>query len=349
MAGLLSALRFLRASTLGPGWEGPRRETTLALAGGPPLETDVYEGRGGGRGALLFVHGMSRRAHRDPRQIAACRALAAAGYRVIAPRVPSLAALQLCERLSDDLAEATLAAVERPDLGAGAPLGLFSVSFSAAACLVAAARPELRGRVAAVCAIGTFSDGLGWARWLMSSSGEDDYGRLVLLRNFAPLALDAGPGVLAGLDAAIADHHAEPGALAWPEALARLSGEERALLLRLREDRALGLEVLERADALGRLDVLRRINPVDAAPRLSVPVTLLHGASDPVIPAQESRDLHALLRAGGAPSRLVVTRLLTHGDTARGPRALLESFALIRAFAHYFGAIDAAARRAPSR
>ncbi len=76
-------------------------------------------------------------------------------------------------------------------------------------------------------------------------------------------------------------------------------------------------------------------------------MTLVHGACDPVIPAEQSRALAARLAETPAPpdgrprprARLLVTPLIGHGDTRLPLRALLrEGPALLSTFVGFFRA-----------
>ena len=143
MRALLSSLRFILGTLSGrdPGW--PIEQTTLTLSDGLTLATDVYRPRGRPLGDILFLHGMTPRGRRDPRQVRAAGVLARDGYRVICPEIPDLSEMRVTSRSLEHVAGAIGAAFAREDLAAGRPLGLFSVSYSAALCLIAAARPEL--------------------------------------------------------------------------------------------------------------------------------------------------------------------------------------------------------------
>ena len=341
MGGGWATLRFLKGSTLGGVREARLSETTL-VQGGSKLPADVYEPAGRVRGTVLFVHGMTVLGHRDPRQVRACHVLAGAGLRVVAPRVPGLAALHVRLEDLEHVADAVLAVSARPELGGGRPVGVFSVSYSAGLCLIAAAREAVQPHVAALLALGTYSDGVGWARWLVEAEEADEYGRLLMLRQFLPEVLGPRPGVDEALLALLTDLVMHDGEPRFQAVMARIEDEERRLVERLRGDRAWCSELSAVLRAKGTYERFRPLCPADVAPRLRVPVALVHGATDRVVPPQESRDLHALLDAGGAPTRLVVTGLLTHGDVALGPHVIGEAIDVFRTFAHFFGAVERA-------
>lgn len=340
MKGALTAIRFVKGSTIGPVWQAPRWETTLEGAVGP-MDADVYEPPGSPRGAIVFVHGMTFRGHRDPRQMRACSVLAGSGYRVVAPLIQDLATVRVSLDGLEQVSAALGTVAARPDLCGGSPPGVFSVSYSAALCLIAAARPELEGRVAALCALGTYSDGPGWVRWIIEDEHSDPYARLIVLRNFLPGVMRAPDAVLRALDATISDLNAGDEPRRLPAVWESLSEDERALTRSLREDPATWRRVGQQILDAGLTEVFGAISPAAAAPRLSMPVALIHGATDQVIPPEESRDLHGLLAARGAPSRLTVTRLLTHGDAELSLHVLREASSLLGTFAHFFGAIPA--------
>ena len=48
-------------------------------------------------------------------------------------------------------------------------------------------------------------------------------------------------------------------------------------------------------------DLLRSISPVNYAAQASIPVLLLHGEDDSVVPFRQSRDMHRALQRAGVP------------------------------------------------
>lgn len=340
MRAWLAAIRFVKGSTLGPVWESPRRDDHLVLPDGERLHTFVFEPRGAHRGTILFLHGMTVLGNRDPRQIRACQLLAGLGYRVVSPLIPDLEGLRVASRCVASVAEAIAETARRADLGGQAPVGVFSVSYSAGIALIAAARPEASPYVASVCAIGAYASGVGWTRFLFEDPGADEYARLIAWWNLLPAVIGPEPALFAAVHAAAADLVDVSGPPLLPSALEALDPRERALFEQLRADPDFRAEMGARILAGVAQGVFADVCPEDAAPRLRVPISLLHGAGDNVIPPGESATLHKVLQARGAPSRLIVTDLLTHGDVQLTPRAILESFEVVRTFAHFFGAIS---------
>ncbi|HQI21205.1 MAG TPA: alpha/beta hydrolase, partial [Leptospiraceae bacterium] len=67
-----------------------------------------------------------------------------------------------------------------------------------------------------------------------------------------------------------------------------------------------------------------------------VPVCLIHGCDDNVVPASESRQLHEKFQLLGATSRLILTPLISHGDSRRHLSDLPAAWQLAAGFAFFF-------------
>lgn len=329
--GLLSSLRFLRASLASEGVPSPRR-TTLRLDT-EELEADVYEpGRPGP--TVLFVHGLSPRGERDPRLMHAASALAAAGCRVVAPRFPEVVALRLSPATPRRIVAVTRALAER------GPVGLFSVSFTGSLCLRAAAAPEVADRVSGVLVLGGAARPAAVLEHAVAEPGADPYVWRLGFSSWLPQVVPGSEPVAAALREAVLDDSWDRVPGNSPAACAALSPEHTALLRSLddpSERRRLAHLALS-GDALGDL------SPLPSLGALRCPVALLHGATDAVVPANESRFLHARMQELGLRSRLLITGLLTHGDTALGPRQVLDVPALAGLFAWWFRALRRRAR-----
>ncbi len=92
-----------------------------------------------------------------------------------------------------------------------------------------------------------------------------------------------------------------------------------AWLRRLRVPGGFARPMLWRAGRLAGVS-LHRPRPIDLAPQLAVPVSLLHGARDPIAPLADARRLHDALAHG--PDRVLdVVADAAHGDvvTVAGP------------------------------
>jgi pimeloyl-ACP methyl ester carboxylesterase len=327
MRASFAAARFLVANARAPRWDGRRdvRTATHVQAGAERLRAWLYLPERP-RSTVLALHGLTLRGIDDPRMDTVCRALAAAGCRVLAPELPDTARLRIGTADVDRIA-ALLAA-------ASGPVGVFAASFSAALALRAVARGETL--VTAVCAVGTCGNVGATVRHLLDAAGVDPYGRVLLFRNFGPAALRWSAPVCAALDAWLADDSLKRSDRAFPTARAALRHAEGALVDDLVSGgwhaRALAPLVMAHA-----APVLRALDLCPVAARIHAQVTLLHGIEDTVIPFTESVAL-----AGRLPNaHLCVTPLLTHGDTRLTPRALPQLARLHTALAAWFRALEA--------
>lgn len=296
---------------------GERRVRLDTRAG--PVDAALHPARGPRRGVLVGVHGLSPRGGADPRWVQLGRGFAALGFDVVHPHFPCVAGLRI-EPAQLDRVEAAIAAVADDPRWAGpAPVGLTAVSFSAGLALAAAARPGLRGRVGPALLIGPYADLEGALRFIVRQPSPDPYALHLLLANFAEAALGPLPGLAPALRAAAGDNGAGLGDTAALH-LRRLDPAVRARAEALLADPAARSALIDalrqrRPELLAALDPLRQL--AAAAGDLRGPAVLLHGADDPVIPADQSRALAAHLRAAGCPTELLVSPLLGHGE----PRA----------------------------
>lgn len=338
MSASVAAARFVLASATGRA-PGVRVQARALALPGEVLDADVYEGPGEGvRGTVLFVHGMTLHGHRDPRQVQACRALASTGLRVVAPRLPSIAQARIDPDAPALLGRAIAAIAADHRLAPAGRIGLFSASFSASMALLAAADPATARHLGAICALGPYADLHGCLAFVMQTDGVDRYARTILFQNLLRRALGPCPAVEQALSVAVADDSFRRDPPALPRALAALTPEDRRTVERVLGDpawcRGMADQVLAASqDLVHALDLLPRVRAI------RVPVALLHGRNDDVIPADQSRLLHRELRAGGGESRLLVTPLLSHGDAQWGIAGAREGLRLWRLFAWFLARV----------
>lgn len=336
--GVKAALAYVAASRA-VGAAGPDRRVMILGRPAPVLDPI-----GPPRGLVVAVHGMSPLAEADPRWVVACRALCAAGLRVVSPRFPAVAALRIEAEQPAEIGAALLDAVDHPALRCGPKVSAFSVSFSGGLTVAAAARPVVRDRVSAVLAVG------GYARLdtalphLFSAEAPDPYARLIVLGNLYEPAGAAGRVERDRLRACLlaaaqANFERRPSGLegalgdgaAGREVAALARGEPapvRAFLQRLRAQQG---------------PLLRALDPVAALAGIHARISLLHGIFDPVIPAEQSVSLAQAVRAAGGRAEVERSPLLSHGDVALGPAALVRHGGpLLRLLAGHFAAARAA-------
>ncbi len=349
LRGLLALLEWL-----GP-WAPPRalprgirRETWVLREGDVPgrrarskgsrprsgqptrLEARVFQPRGERSGTFLVAPGLHFDGPDDPRLERFCRILAHAGFRVVAPILPTYAELVVHGSAVDDL-ELVAKELGR-HLEPGERFTLFSISFGSWPALAVAARlPE---HVDAVVTFGGYADFDAAVRFCVDGVMRRPEGDVQLASDpLNPPALFLN--LLPWLEVPERDH--APLAEAWREmtyrtwgrmelkAPGRLAPFAEALLERVPEAQRdlflLGCGVrpggpgLVEAALARAAEAIHFASPRPALGELACPLVVCHGRDDDVIPWNEAEKLHAAV-AGRVPSRLLLTGL--YGHTAAG-------------------------------
>jgi dienelactone hydrolase len=271
---------------------------------------------------IMIVHGVHHLGIHDPRIVAFARALAQTGIQVFTPEIRDLADYKVTPAVIDTIG----LAARQFSREAGAPVGVLGISFSGSLSLIAAADPRNANSIAFVVSLGSHDNMQRVARFFLTgetprpdgTSGfvkPHEYGALVLLyshpEDFFPAA-----------DLATARESLK--CLLWEDVDAsrrlaeKLSPSSRAIMEHLyAHDRdalkpAL-LQEIERHTA--------EMQAVSADHKLAgvhVPVLLLHGAADDVIPNTELLWLEKEVPAPYLRGALI-TPLLSHLDVAGDP------------------------------
>jgi acetyl esterase/lipase len=275
--------------------------------------------------ALAVFPGVHTGGVDEPRLATFSRRLASAGYLVVSVPLPDLRAFRITPRTTDQIEDASRWIAESP-LAHGRAIGLVGVSFAGGLSLVAAGRPSLQSRIAAVFSVGGHGD---LPRTLHSLCVEDSvnagpvahvYALGVILHSVTPRVVP--PDQVGQVEHATTRFLA---ALAQPPAvgdplLAQLRDETRSLP----EPASSVVRHMLDADAAGLCRLLSpHINDVAGDPALSperspparAPVFLLHGEDDRLIPTTETPRLAAALREQGHRDvRWLVTPAISHAE-----------------------------------
>ncbi len=301
---------------------------------GASIRARVYAPTTAPQQTVLLVSGLNPMGIDEPRLVRLARRLAEAGVTVVTPDIPELSRFEISPLLTDRIEQSAAWLATQSGLAMSHRIGLIGVSFSGGLAVVAAGRPSLHDHLL----------------YVLSFGGHDDLRRVLEYycaggQRFARLPHDYGVAVVL-LNVA--------GHLVPPEQL----GSLRSAVLRFlrasyteqfdaaqagREFAALG----DLADALPEpaAGLLRSVNARDVAqlgpkllpyigpyadaaalspsrsPSPSVPLFLLHGREDNVIPASESSRLADRLREQ-VPVRLLLTDVISHAEVDRPPRAM---------------------------
>lgn len=335
---LTRAARFGRAWFAGEG--GTRVEVQETSAGG--LACTVYRPGRRTRGpGWILLHGMTRTGRRHPSLVRFSRAVASTGATVVVPEVPEWVSLELAPHLTRDAVLAGLEQLASEPHVRGRP-GLMGFSFGGPQVLRAAADPEVGGQLACVAAVGGYGDLERTVRFLMTGIHEwdgreyrvrpDPYGRWIVAANYltgVPGHESAGPvgEALRELAAYAGDEIIE----SWDPALdpvkdrllEGLAPDGAELFHRFappaeEDPPAASPEILQLSRQLTRAGVNR--DPAIHLPDrldIPVPVVLLHGQNDHLIPFSESLRMAKRIRA--PELRVTVTPLFAHSAGDPGP------------------------------
>ena len=291
---------------------------------------------------VVLVHGVHHLGAREPRLVAFARALAAAGTRVVTPDVASLRQFRLdtsAARLIGDVAAAQARHTGRTRVA------VIGISFGGGLALVAASNAHDSRAIGAVTSIGGHADLGRVSRFFLSRDGggagvvPHPYGsRVIALRYLDRLVAPADLALArVALLTWLSDDFARARTLA--ERVSPASRETVDALLGQAYPAAV-IARIERAVADDE-PALRAASPIARMHHIRVPVFLLHGVDDPLVPASELRAL-----AERTPPRwlrgALVTPALRHAELTAEP-TLVERIEVVRFVAGLLGASSDAA------
>jgi dienelactone hydrolase len=297
------------------------------------------------RQTVLLVSGLHPAGIDERRLVAFAHELARSGVIVVTPDFPELRTFEITPVLTDEVTQAALAITTDRSLAPGGRIGLMGISFSGGLAIVAAGREALRNHLLYVFALGGHDDLPRVLRYL--STGVEPappdarvrgaspslhrpphiYGVAIVLLVVADRlvpAVQVAPlreGVRRFLQASYFEEVDRPAAAQQYAAVAALASTLPApagpLLSALHDSDVAALEPLLLAH-LGSLPDTPELSP-SRSPAPTVPVFLLHGSSDTLIPSAESEFLASRFR-DRVPVRLLVTDLVSHAEATERAR-----------------------------
>lgn len=309
-----------------------------------PIAARVYTPSGPAPTAVVFpgIHGGGVD---EPRLARFCGRLAATGIRVACVPLPELREFRVTSRSTDMIEDATNWVAAERTLTGESRVALVGVSFAGGLALVAAGRPSLANRLTAVISIGGYGDLRRTLRFLSSGVLPDgsrraphDYGLAVVAlaatpQLVPPAVRDAfGHAVLTYLEASLDESPTRERGMA-------LLADAKAQAERLPEpERAIALAITDRdvvtvgrwlEPAIPNLGTDPSLSP-ELSPPATVPVFLLHGRDDNVIPSSETGLVARDLAARGNPAvHALVTGVVSHVDLG-GSVDWRETWELVR-------------------
>lgn len=354
------AARYARATSLllglagtSPAW-APLVESDFAVesldlpadvSGASSIRARIYRpvhliGRPRG---LVLAHGVHWLGIDEPRLVGLARAFARAGLVVLTPELAPLADYRVDSEGNLDALRASVHWLSRdPSLAPGG-VGLLGVSFAGGLALRVASEPDVVEELAFVASIGGHHDMPRVARFFVTDriptpTGEidwqaHDYGLAVLVYN-APerfVSKDDAPILRRAVRAFLHENYRE----AEQESLA-LSPEGRALFERVshRDRLALAATVLRELPSMAK--TMEAASPAGRLGSVRIPVFLLHGAHDNVVPPSES--LFSAREAQASKSvHVLVSNKIGHAEMGKDEDKL-EELRLLHFMAELLGA-----------
>ena len=283
---------------------------------------------------IVVAHGVHYRGIDERRLVPFARQLARAGRVVLTPELSELSDYRLTQQGVNVIEDATLFLSQRRDLVNDRKVGVMGFSFAGGLALVAAGAKSLEDRVEYVTSVGGHHDLRRVLRFLLTdridtpsgprTSPAHEYGLVVLIYGHLQHFVDESDR------AAVADAFRhwlrEERPLARKAAARIATPRGTALFERLERSRLRELAPeLERVLA-ARAGEFAALSPRGRLAGLDVPVYLLHGTRDSVIPASESE--WAALELGDAAHRVLVSPLIEHVELGRDV-SMREGIALL--------------------
>jgi dienelactone hydrolase len=321
---------------------GPRIvERDLRIPGrGGPIRARLYfrDDHSKGR-AIVVAHGVHHEGIDERRLVPFSRALARTGHVVITPELADLADYRITASGVDVIRDTVLDALRRSDHVEGERAGLLGFSFAGGLALVAASDPEVGRRLDYVASVGGHHDLARVLRFLVKNQVETpagtraqkahEYGLVVLLYGHLERFVPASD--LDGMRAVVKAWLEEERPRARSLAAGCKSAESERLWKLLEEGRVQTLAPELDAVLAAKSRELSALSPRGRLGTIEVPVYLLHGTHDSVIPPSEVD--WAALELGAHPHDALVTPLIEHVSVAR-TATWDDRLALLRFIAH---------------
>ncbi|HYQ16443.1 MAG TPA: hypothetical protein VEQ58_11820 [Polyangiaceae bacterium] len=312
-------------------------EDVTILGKDGPIRARLYFRSGATPGpGIVVAHGVHYKGIDERRLVPFARALAESGLTVLTPELKELADYRITASGVDVIRAAVRYLPTRRDHVTGDKVGLLGFSFAGGLSLVAVEEPETAALVSSVTSVGGHYDLRRVLRFLIHNEIQTpsgvvhqkahEYGLVVLvygnLEHFVPEA-DL-PAMRAGFQAWL--HEDQKAAREAAKARTTPEAERLWQLLENGQLQTLAPELdalLERQSA-----ELSALSAAGHLQSLHVPVYLLHGSHDSVIPPSETDA--ANLELGGAEHQALVSPLLEHVEVSKtaglGDKLALVSF-----------------------
>ncbi len=268
------------------------RDTSFEFRGGSIparlyMPSDIRSAPG-----IMVVHGMHDLGINEPRLVSFARSLAASGFFVMTPQVPGIADYRVEAESADVIGTAARSFAQELHTPA---VGMLALSFSGGLALLAASEPQYSPSLAWVATVGAYYDLAHVLRFFATGEAVRPDGSVELLtpHDYGPLIVvyDELPDFFAPQDVAKA-HEAIRLLLSENEEASKQlaatltpAGQEIMQRIYHHEREYFAPALLAEVDK--RRQQLAAASPAGRLQSLSMPVLLLHGSDDTVIPPTE--------------------------------------------------------------
>ena len=328
-----------------------------------PVPMRVYRPTGRITRTTLLTPGVHAMGIDEPRLVGLAGDLAASGIAVATIALPDLMRYRFTPAAVDQIEDAARWVADRRDLAPDGRVGLMGISFAGGLSVVAAGRPGLRDKAAYVFSFGGHGDLQRVLRYLCTGleplppgapAGSKphlrpphDYGVAVILIGIADRIVPADQvaplrhGLETFLTASqltLVDMELAKNTFTESQTIAASLPEPSKTLMEYvnaRNTAALGARLLPVLDRIGDEEYPPALS-AERSPAPNVPVYLLHGADDTVIPAVESTLLARDLEKRGTEVHALLSGLITHAEVDR-TAAAAETWALVGFWAKLLG------------
>lgn len=298
--------------------------------------TKIYSSDNSRKAVLLF-HGMGALGIDDPRMEELASNLCSSGFNVFTPELEEVKNLKIRKETVENIKDIALSLdsfQEKAPFDQG--LGFFSVSFGAGLGLIALSDPSIQKCFSSICVVGGFADFEAVVPHILEHFETENYGNFILLHNFIHLTVKNSEKLESVLWEAAMDNalNRKNGEAVAPRLQSELEPRDRQIFESICREKsyrtALGEEIRETAGLL-----LRDLSPIHYIKDISIPVSIIHGRNDYVIPETESVRISERMNEYGKQNRLEITSLLSHGDKVSYWKHLNEIPGLAEAFGYF--------------
>ncbi len=273
---------------------------------------------------IVVFHGVHYLGMNEPRLMGFARAMASCGLQVLTPELPDIKDYRVSESSIGVIGSSTKWFAERQ----GRPVAVMGLSFSGGLSLVAAANPAYRPSMKLVFAVGSQGSMGRVASYYRTGQAARPDGTVELLpaHEYGPLVLEyehveefvPAPDVSA-IRSVLRTHLYEDKD-AEIKAMQELSPRQQAEAAELMDAGSDAVRTLLKTSELRHRKELAGLSPESELGKLTVPVYLLHGEADNIIPAAEMLWIESELQATTLQAGLV-SPVLSHIDMQKAPSA----------------------------